>query len=151
LKIRTYSARILPQREEALPVRHQDLADVGGGKRAEPREVVRCLDDDLVRPDPVDAVVDPLPDRLHLAVQVECRELVRHHADTPGTVLRAARAVQLGRCPVLMAGAERASLPPARRHRLGREVHRASRPLRRDDDPALDHRVLAELRHRRLP
>src|SRR4030095_2773899 len=88
---------------------------------------------------------------LQLALDPERRIFVRHDAIGPArpvrpTVGRAA-GKNLRRRLVLVAFADRAR-GLARTHRLGGEVGWAPRAFGRDDDPAADDRILAQLRHR---
>src|SRR5262249_8051160 len=99
------------------------------------------LDDDLVRADSVHLVVKTLALAIELAFDFQCRKAIGNDAQGPG----AARAIDVHLVwrLVLVARAERAERGAARRRRLMRILERPAGPLRRDDDPAPDDRILA--------
>ena len=134
----------------ALAVGVQDLLDVLDRQVGEVLVVLRRLDHDLVGADPVHLVVQPLAPPVERALDLERGELVGYHAHGPaGTVGRPAPGPigeDLRRRAVLVAGAERAEMLLL----LVGDRDEAGGPaaaLGRDDDPAADDRILAQLGH----
>ena len=135
---------------DALAVRLEHLDDVGDRQIAQVLVVLGPLDHHLVGPHAVHLVVEALAPALEDALDLERGELVRHHADLPagavGGAARGAGGVDLGRGLVLVARTEGA-IAGAPLEPDGGEVRGPAAALGRDDHPAADHRVLAELGH----
>src|SRR2546425_3666700 len=135
-----------------LAVCAQDLFDLAIVQRREVTVMVGGLDDDLVRPDAVDAHERPVPMLADFPGPFERREFVRDAADRP------ARSVRLATVPIredfrwrhgLVALAERTALLRGRILR----IPEGPGPLgagRGKDDPCRRCVVFADLRHSHL-
>ena len=141
---------VLLEVHQPVAVDPEDLPDLLLGEFRGADQVLGGLDDDLVGPDAPHHVVDAVPPLVEVPLDFQGRELVGDHADPPPRAIPLRARVAIGDDLVgglvLVPFAEGAeTMPPSPRR--GLEVVRPFGAALRDDHPAADDRVFAQVRH----
>jgi hypothetical protein len=143
-------AVVLPEVAHALAEGREHSLDFAFGHRRQRLVMIGCLDDDLVRADPVHAVEHPLAFTVEPTLHLQRGELVGNDAQFPsGAIPDAIRSIRehLRRRQVLSTRAKRAVPVALNLVPLQPKVARTLAALRRDDHPAAGDRVFTKLRH----
>ena len=136
---------VFPQVQDAVAVRPEDVLKLLLRQARQRRLVIGRFDDHLVGAHPVHAIVEPNPLAPEIALDLQRRELIRHHAQAPprrvghatGGTVRENLRWRLRFVP----RAERAQRLGRQRRRRLTEIGRALGSFGGDDHPPTDDRI----------
>jgi len=140
---------VLRQVDETLPVGPENVLEPLLGQVEQVDVVTLRLDDDLVGPDAVHPVVDPVRGLPQLPLDLQRGKLVGDHAQGPVRIVglpALPEGEDLGGRHPLAAGAQGAH-PLAPGRGLRGKFLGTLRPLGGDDDPPADDRIFPKFRH----
>ena len=143
---------ILLQVHQSVSIDPQDFADIFQRQPRHALFIMRAFDDHFMCPNAVHQVIDAVAPFAQLTFHLQCGKLVRDHANSPTrrVALRTGIAISedLVRSRTLVPFEERIkSLLTTGTIFLANEVVRPLRAIGRDNDPAANDRVFAEIWH----